>query len=154
MAIPFKIKRKSSGNGAPVSLPYGELACDNAGNLWVGNGVNEPVNVGLKNNIGSANDPTVNDDTNDGYSVGSLWINSTASPNRTYYCMNPAAGAAIWYELATLQPVGSGDAVLNLPILTADPSSPSNGDLWITDISSVRKINVRISGVTYSVTLT
>lgn len=150
----IKIKRKTSGNGAPVSLGYGEFACDNAGNVWVGNSADEPVNVGLKNNIGSANDPTVNDDTNDGYSVGSVWINTTASPKRIYQLVDPTAGAAVWYELASLQPVGAGDAVLNLPILTADPSSPSNGDLWITDISSVRKINVRISGVTYSVTLT
>lgn len=154
MATTVKIKRKTSGNGAPGSLNYGELACDNAGNLWVGDGTNAPVNVGLKNNIGSASDPTVNDDTNDGYSVGSVWINTTASPKRIFQLVDPTAGAAVWYELASLQPVGSDDAVLNLPILTADPSSPTNGDLWITDISSVRKISVRIGGVTYSTTLT
>ena len=154
MATTVKIKRKTSGNGAPVSLGYGEFACDNAGNVWVGNSADEPVNVGLKNNIGSANDPTVNDDTNDGYSVGSVWINTTASPKRIYQCVDPTATAAVWYELASLQPVTSGEAVLNLPVLTAAPSSPSDGDVWVSDITGTRKFNARISGVTYSVTLT
>lgn len=38
--------------------------------------------------------PTANDDVNDGYAVGSLWVNVT---NDTYYiCVDATAGAAVW----------------------------------------------------------
>ena len=45
------------------------------------------------------------------------------------------------------------NAPFNAPVLDADPPVLSNGDIWITDIGGVRKINVRISGVTYSAQL-
>lgn len=46
MAMTLKIKRKSSGTGAPGSLEYGELAVDTAGSIWVGNSGGSPVSVG------------------------------------------------------------------------------------------------------------
>jgi hypothetical protein len=45
-------------------------------------------------------------------------------------------------------------APININIMTLDPSLPSDGDFWITDSSGSRKLNVRISGVTYHVLLT
>lgn len=39
-------------------------------------------------------DPTVNDDTADGYAPGSLWIDVTN--DRAWYCVDATAGAAIW----------------------------------------------------------
>ncbi|MBI4200193.1 MAG: hypothetical protein HY535_06950 [Chloroflexi bacterium] len=43
---------------------------------------------------------------------------------------------------------------MNVPIATAVPSAPADGDLWIENIAGTRKLAVRIAGVTYSVTLT
>jgi len=48
----------------------------------------------IRHNLGSAVDPTVDDDDNAGYSVGSVWLNTTA--NRAYRCMDDATGAAVW----------------------------------------------------------
>ncbi|MFT5266621.1 MAG: hypothetical protein ACI88C_000042 [Acidimicrobiales bacterium] len=45
-------------------------------------------------------------------------------------------------------------APFNAPTFTVSLGTPVNGDVWITNISSVRKLNAHISGVTYSVTLT
>ncbi|MBI3953596.1 MAG: hypothetical protein HY330_03700, partial [Chloroflexi bacterium] len=42
---------------------------------------------------------------------------------------------------------------INVPIATAAPSAPANGDMWVEDIAGVRKLAVRIGGVTYSATL-
>jgi hypothetical protein len=39
-------------------------------------------------------------------------------------------------------------------VLSADPTSPANGDVWITDIAGTRSLCVRIAGTTYRSTLT
>ena len=48
-------------------------------------------------NYGATADPTVNDDTTDGWVRGSLWINTTG--NKLFVCSNPADGAAAWKDL-------------------------------------------------------
>lgn len=42
----------------------------------------------------------------------------------------------------------------NVPILGADPTTPLDGDTWITNIAGVRNICVRIAGATYRSLLT
>lgn len=43
-------------------------------------------------------DPTVNDDSNDGYAVGSYWVNTTT--DKAFICLDATVGAAVW-ELLT-----------------------------------------------------
>lgn len=45
------------------------------------------------------------------------------------------------------------NATWNVSILAADPAAPVNGDCWFTDIAGVRRWNVRIAGVSYSVVM-
>jgi len=52
-----------------------------------------------KSNRAATTNPTVGDDTGDGYSEGSLWINVTA--NTAYLCLDAAPGAAIWQQITT-----------------------------------------------------
>lgn len=40
--------------------------------------------------------PTVNEDSGDGYAVGSRWIDTTA--NKEYVCLDASVGAAVWTE--------------------------------------------------------
>jgi hypothetical protein len=58
----------------------------------------EQINGGggssVTNNFSATAAPTVNDDTNGGYAVGSRWIN--VSTDEHYVCMDAAAGAAVW----------------------------------------------------------
>lgn len=49
---------------------------------------------GAQNNYTAAVPPTINDDSADGYSVGSVWVDTAA--NERYVCLDAAAGAAIW----------------------------------------------------------
>jgi hypothetical protein len=45
--------------------------------------------------------------------------------------------------------------IANLPIYTvARVGTPDDGEVWLSNISGTRKINARISGTTYSATIT
>lgn len=69
------------------------------------------------NNIPKANRtavvaPTVNDDSGDGYSEGSLWIDTAT--NNGYLCLDPAAGAAVWLQITTAGTTLAGLTDVNL----------------------------------------
>jgi hypothetical protein len=51
------------------------------------------------NNVSATTDPTVNDDENDNYTVGSRWINTTS--DKYFVCVDNTVGAAVWqrYQL-------------------------------------------------------
>lgn len=54
----------------------------------------------IKVNLNASADPTVGDDSNDDYSIGSIWVNTTASPRRAFFCKDASVGAAVWDEYA------------------------------------------------------
>lgn len=51
-------------------------------------------NIAWVNNLGATSNPGVNDDANDGYSVGSQWINTATQT--AYLCYDATPGAAVW----------------------------------------------------------
>lgn len=57
--------------------------------LWLDGGT--PT---YKNNLTATTAPTVNDDSGDGYTVGSIWINT--SSGNIYMCQDATATAAVW----------------------------------------------------------
>lgn len=64
--------------------------------------------LGIKfNNYAGTTAPTVNDDSGDGYEVGSKWIDTTAE--NVYHCVDATAGAAVWV-LGDLQASDLGSA--------------------------------------------
>lgn len=50
------------------------------------------------NNYTATTDPTANEDSDDGYAAGSLWLNLVAS--RVYICSDASVGAANWIQLS------------------------------------------------------
>lgn len=60
---------------------------------------------GAKNNFAAAADPGVNDDSTAGYSVGSLWLNTTSGVS--FRCVDATAAAAVW---RTVVDTTNGDA--------------------------------------------
>ena len=50
----------------------------------------------IKNNFAAIATPTVTDDSDIGYSVDSIWVDSTPTPTLVYICTDATAGAAIW----------------------------------------------------------
>ena len=57
---------------------------------------NNKAHTEFKNNTSATTTPTVTDDSNSSYSVGSNWIDTTN--NNTYVCVDNSAAAAIWVQ--------------------------------------------------------
>ncbi len=49
--------------------------------------------------VSSASDPTVNDDSGDGYAVGQVWVNTTS--DAPFILVDATVGAAVWRSLLT-----------------------------------------------------
>lgn len=62
---------------------------------WDGDSVETSGGSSL-NNLAAAADPAVGDDSGDGYSVGSVWINTT--DDKTFVCADATVGAAVWKQ--------------------------------------------------------
>jgi len=56
------------------------------------------IDVGVKSNLNATSAPTANDDSVNGYSVGSTWIYN----NITYLCTNAAQDTAVWVSTADI----------------------------------------------------
>lgn len=54
--------------------------------------------VGLKCVIDQTVAPTVNEDSGDGFSVGSVWLDTTA--DKAYVCLDSTVGAAVWQQFS------------------------------------------------------
>ena len=78
----------------------------------------------LLNKLDGTVAPTVNDDSDDGYSEGSFWIN--VSGNESYRCVDASVGAAVWVN-TTLDSsdVAAIYAPLISPALTGNPTAPT-----------------------------
>ena len=70
------------------------------------NGSTWKVNEDNTNNFTATADPTVNDDSGDGYTVGSTWINT--STDSIFVCADNSSGAAVW--VLSGGDVATGDA--------------------------------------------
>jgi hypothetical protein len=81
-----------------------------------------------KNKLAATVDPTVNDDANDGYSVGSVWINTSTS--NVWKCTDATVGAAVWSQLtgggSLPTPTGWG---ANTETLSADKTLTDSDDI-------------------------
>lgn len=86
--------------------------------------------------ITSASDPTVNDDSGDGYSVGDLWVNTT--DDGVFVLADATAGAAVWTE------VGAGGGLTDPITLTAteDDVSALTFDVDAAGFADVEAITV------------
>jgi len=52
----------------------------------------------VKSNIAASSAPTVNEDTGDGYSIGSFWLDTTNDV--AYLCLDAGSGAAVWKNIS------------------------------------------------------
>lgn len=59
--------------------------------------IDTETNIALAN-FGATAAPTVNDDTGDGYTIGSWWVNT--STDEAYLCVDATAGAAVWTKIS------------------------------------------------------
>jgi len=56
-----------------------------------------------KDNYAGTAAPDADNDAAEGYSVGSVWINTTATPHEVYRCVDATEGAAVWLNTSLEQ---------------------------------------------------
>lgn len=83
-----------------------------------------PQIAGLLHNMSASAAPTVNDDSGDGYAVGSTWYDTTADV--MYACLDATVGTAVW-RLVT-----PGVATDYTPTWTSDGTAPAIGNGTLT----------------------
>ena len=125
----------------PLATPnriFTKLERDKVNNLWVG--INE-----LAANVA----PVVTNDSSQGYSVGSLWIDITSG--EVYRCVDNTVGAAVWAEtsLSGLAPVATSGSATDLTIGTLSidrigDSSITGGKLEGTITTSLGKADTAL----------
>jgi hypothetical protein len=74
------------------------------GSDWVAISGNMDNANSIKNNFESTTYPRPTDDTSEGYSVGSMWINTNTKI--LYICMDSAVGSAVWIPISGKAKVG------------------------------------------------
>lgn len=95
-----------------------------AGDSLVGSG-SDTYTV-RKNNESASAAPTSGDDSGDGYSVGSRWIDTTN--DKEYVCLDASAGAAVWTETTG----GAGSVALD-DLSDVTISTPSDNQVLTYD---------------------
>jgi hypothetical protein len=74
--------------------------------LWSSSAGDVPANLAFTNNFAATAAPTVSNDTSQGYSVGSTWVNMATNPDTIYVCTDATKGAAVWLLSATSSAAG------------------------------------------------
>ena len=87
-------------------------------------GLNNVVNI--LNNYTSTSNPTVTDASNLGYSIGSIWFNTSAPLVTMFVCRDATIGAAIWYQIGNTMGIFKDLASFGFSITSTTPISISN----------------------------
>lgn len=126
-----------------VNLANGETSID-AGDLFDLRSYGE---TRTKHNYTATAAPTVNDDIDDGYGVGSMWIDVTG--DNAYVCADATAGAAVWRQInggtsASLPAFGSAATIT----LASDVAAAgANRHLILAAQTSVTDDLIEITGL-------
>lgn len=119
-----------------------------SGGTW---GYAPPPAGGILNNYAGIANPTAGDDSGDGYSVGSEWINTLTGA--VFKCVDATLGAAVWEQINT---TGSGNeeaVFLDFDFSTGSPVVVGNLAAGDKIIKSEIKIITPFDGATPTATL-
>lgn len=82
-----------------------------------------------QNNFSATVDPTVDDDSGDGYEVGSSWVNT--SGNRAFICVDASVGSAIWDPIPAVVPFSNFTATSQPTVSDDETDGYEVGSLWV-----------------------
>lgn len=94
----------------------------------------DPVSSGLQPSVSRAGAPTVNDDFNKGFVVGSVWRNTATAPDTVYTCVDNTIGAAVWTG-----PTGASPTKAGVPGINDDSTQGYAANSLITNTSATPK---------------
>lgn len=80
--------------------------------LWSSLNGDVPANLAFTNNFEATSNPTASNDLSQGYSVGSVWVNTTTG--QAFTCTKNTAGAAVWVSGSQSQGLGNQAAPIAL----------------------------------------
>jgi hypothetical protein len=92
-------------------------------------GVNYPYSPFILHNLSGSGAPAATNDDSEGYSVGSVWIDTASAAKAVYQCTDSTADAAVWENLSD-QPLDGKtpvNAVAAARVLTVS-GQPAEGD--------------------------
>lgn len=92
------------------------------------------------NKFDATDAPTVDDDTGDGYEVGSLWINTTTK--KLYICFDNSSGAAVWYEIIDNTNAQSIGGVKTFTDATDSTDKDTGGAIFEGGVGIEKNLNV------------
>jgi hypothetical protein len=78
----------------PHATTAAQVGADPVGTAAAAVATHETTYTHAKNNFAAVADPTVSNDSSQGYAVGSRWINTSAGTE--WVCVSAAVGAAVW----------------------------------------------------------
>lgn len=84
-----------TGLTTPLSVAQGGTAANTAAAARTSLGI-DAIATKLSN-LSAAVAPTVNEDSGDGYGIGSFWLDTTADD--AYICLDDSVGAAVWKKI-------------------------------------------------------
>jgi|WetSurSiteA1Bulk_404760.scaffolds.fasta_scaffold00619_2 hypothetical protein len=111
-----------------------------------------------KQNLIATSAPTSGDDSADGYSVGSVWIDNTA--DKGYMCVDSTVGMSVWKEMASA--TGAGDvlgpasSLVNEVVRFSDTTGDNikGSSVYITNNKEIYPYHKVVDEKTISYTLT
>jgi hypothetical protein len=92
-----------AADGSFLGRSGGAYAMRSAANTKVDLSLDKVLNI--KDNYSSAVPPTVSNDSSQGYSVGSRWVDTLT--HIAYYCASASVGAALWVKLNFISSVSA-----------------------------------------------
>lgn len=98
-------------------------------------------NAIAKKNLSSSTNPTVNDDTLDGYGVGSIWVNQLLG--RVFFAVDVSSGAAVWMEVTSR--FNNLTALTNPAVTDDEDDGYGVGSLWINNSTQRTFIAIDVS---------
>jgi hypothetical protein len=90
-------KARSDAIVAALASRYPALVVTDMGDF--DDGVAYPYEPFVKHKLIATTAPAVTNDETEGYSIGSIWVNTSASPQDVYMCVDSTEDAAVWKNL-------------------------------------------------------
>lgn len=113
-------------SGQEILYPYDNAS--SSGKQWRVRDDSEVNVVMLKHNYAATTAPGTGDDVGDGYSIGSIWVDT--SNGNAYICEDNATGAAVWLQI---NGGGSSDGRAVTYIVAASDAVSSTGADYVCD---------------------
>jgi len=102
-----------------------------------------------KDNYAGTVAPDADNDVTEGYSIGSVWVNTTATPHEVYRCVDATEGAAVWLntsletsELGSMALQNAGEVAITGGMVEAEVTPTNDMNIPETKVYKVNGVQV------------